>query len=100
MELLQELLEKINRVMETQQKILDRLDQSIIYPKIQEKNTAAKTKKEEEKEAIEEYKQVLIHGPRIREKFNLVSAPQSNRILAYLRTGDHAIFDGLKRRSD
>ena len=98
--LLQELLEKMDRVMETQREILDRLDQSIIYPKIQEKHPAAKTKKEEGKEAIEEYKLLLIHGPRIREKFNLVSAPQSNRILAYLRTGNPAIFDGLKRRSD
>ena len=98
-QLLKELLEKADRIAETQQEIMDRLDQSVIYPKIQEKNTAAKTKKEEEKEAIEEYKQLLIHGPRIREKYNLVSAPQSNRILAYLRTGNPAIFDGLKRRN-
>ena len=97
-QLLKELLEKVDRIMETQQEIKDRLDQSIIYSKIQEKNTAAKTKKEEEKEAIEEYKQLLTHGHRIREKYNLVSAPQSNKILAYLRTGNPAIFDGLKRK--
>ena len=98
--LLQELLGKIDTVMETQQRILYRLDQSLIYPKIQEKKVVTKNKKEKEKEAIEEYKQLLIHGPRIREKFNLIAAPQAPRILAYIKTGDPAIFDGLKRRSD
>ena len=87
-------------ILENQKIILDRLDQSIIYPQYKEKPGKPKvqTKKEEERKAVERYKLLLIHGPRIREKFNLVAAPNSNKILAYLKTGDPTIFDGLKRR--
>ncbi|UJH90565.1 hypothetical protein LZ575_17520 [Antarcticibacterium sp. 1MA-6-2] len=98
--LINQLMQKMDMILENQQIILNRLDQSIIYPQYKEKpaKPKAQTKKEEEREAIERYKLLLIHGPKIREKFNLVAAPQSNRILAYLKTGDPVIFDGLKRR--
>lgn len=44
-----------------------------------------------------QFEAAIIHGPRLREKFNLVMTPQMNRILAYLKTGNPAAFDGLKR---
>ena len=46
----------------------------------------------------EDIKAVIINGPLLREKFNLAMTPQSHRILAYLRTGNPAAFDGLKRK--
>ena len=46
------------------------------------------------------YYQTIKHGYILKEKFNLVAIPQDNRIMAYLRTNDPKIFDGLKRKSN
>lgn len=98
--LLQELLEKVEELRKNQDLILSRLDNSVLYPKLtpQTPSEKKKNKKEREEEMKEEFMAVIINGPLLREKFNLAMTPQSNRILAYLRTGNESAFDGLKRK--
>ena len=98
--LLRELLDKVEEIKENQELILSRLNDSVLYPKLKPKSPSEKKKgkKEREEEVREEFKAVIINGPLLREKFNLAMTPQSHRILAYLRTGNPAAFDGLKRK--
>ena len=98
-ELLRELSERMERIEANQETILRKLNESIIYPKLQNKEPRSKSKAEEQKERIEEIKAVLINSRLLRDKFNLAATPQSHRVLAYLRTGNPAVFDGLKRKS-
>jgi len=85
--------------MEIQQVILSSMDQSVVYPKSNANSNNKEQKQSEKDRRVEEFKQVIIHGPLLREKFNLAMTPQSHRILAYLRSGDESAFKGLKRRS-
>ena len=96
--LLRELLERMERIEAKQELILEKLSNSIIYPEMMQNKRAGKTKKEKEQEQIEEFKAILINAPRLREKFNLAMTPQGHRVLAYLKTGNPAAFDGLKRK--
>ena len=75
--LLQELLDKIEEIKENQEKILSRLDDSILYPKPRRESDSEekKSKKERKEEEREEMIAVIMHGPRIREKFNLAVTP-------------------------
>lgn len=100
--LLQELLEKMDELKLNQEKILAHLEESIVLPKFPKHSTPTekrKNKKQEEKERQDELVAVLKHGSRIRDKYNLAATPQSHRIIHYLRTGNPAAFDGLKRKS-
>lgn len=97
--LLQQILDKMDEIKHTQDLILSRLNDSVLYPKPELKSASEKkkTKKDREFELKEKMLAVLIHGSRLREKFNLAVTPQTHRILAYLRTGNESAFDGLKR---
>ena len=99
--LLRELLDKVEEIKQNQQTILSRLDDSLLYPKPVDGSSSnkSKTKKEEEREQIEKYKLLLIHGPKIKSKFNLMAVPSPQRILTYLKTGNASVFDGLKRKN-
>lgn len=96
-ELLQKLCEKMERIEANQELILERLSDSIIYPNTLRNKRPAKSKKERNQDQNDEIKAILINGPLLREKFNLATTPQSPRILAYLKTNDPSVFDGLKR---
>lgn len=101
--LLQELLEKVEELKQNQEKILSHLDESLVLPKFSKPSSPTerkKTKKEKDKELQEEMIAVIMHGSRIRDKYNLAVTPQTHRILHYLRTGDPAAFDGLKRKTN
>lgn len=97
-ELLRELSERMKRIEANQETILEKLDESIIYPKLKEKKPEPRSKVDEQRERIEEIKAVLINSRLLRDKFSLAATPQSHRVLAYLRTGNPAVFDGLKRK--
>ncbi|WP_424494125.1 hypothetical protein [Salinimicrobium sp. GXAS 041] len=99
--LLRELLDKVSEIQANQEKILSHLDDSILYPKPRQESDSEKkkSKKEREEEEREEMIAVIMHAPRIREKFNLAVTPQTHRVIAYLRTGNESAFDGLKRKN-
>lgn len=95
---LNELHEKIDKLIEIQEMILKKLDQSTILTKEPVNFVKKKvTKSELVNQKVEELKLIFEHGHRLQAKFNLAVTPQSNRILAYLRTNDDSVFDGLKR---
>ncbi|MDT0644659.1 hypothetical protein RM553_17600 [Zunongwangia sp. F363] len=54
-EFLKELSQRMERIEENQKLILEELSHSIIYPNNIQKERSAKTKKEKEREQIEEY---------------------------------------------
>ncbi len=97
-ELLQKLFEKMERIEANQELIFERLFDSIIYPNTLRNKRPAKTKKEKNQEQIDEFRAIFINGPLLRKKFNLATTPQRPRILAYLKTNDPSVFDGLKRK--
>ncbi|WP_372744422.1 hypothetical protein [Lutibacter sp.] len=94
---LNELILKVDQLFETQKLILEKLDQSTILTK---EPIIRKKQSEKEPENIqhEEIKLIIMNGRRLKQEFNLAVTPQGNRILAYLRTNDPKIFDGLKRK--
>ncbi|MCZ2845353.1 MAG: hypothetical protein O2U61_02475 [Candidatus Bathyarchaeota archaeon] len=99
--LLQELLEKIEGLRQNQEKILSHLDESLVLPKFSISSSSIepeKPKKEKDLKDHEEMVAVIMHSSRIRDNYNLAVTPQTHRILHYLRTGDPAAFNGLKRR--
>lgn len=95
--LLRELLEKVDEIKKSQEAILSRLDDCIILPKFTQQPSTS-DKKAEEEARKEEMIAVIMHGARIRDKFNLAVTPQTHRIIAYLRTGNESAFEGLKRK--
>lgn len=88
---------KIDQLAETQKLILELLNQSTILTKEPPINLKKTSKKVEKNKRMEELRLVLINSPVLKRKFNLAVSPQGNRILAYLRTNDPKVFDGLKR---
>lgn len=94
---LKELSAKIDKLIEVQELILSRLNQSTILTKEPITSLKKSTKKEEQNKRMEEFSLIIRNRHWIQVKFNLAVAPQSNRILAYLRTNDASVFDGLKR---
>ena len=93
---------KVDKILEMQELILEKLGQGAIIPKeIPEKANVKLTKKEERQKRIEELKEhltlSLTYGRTFRMKFNLASTPSVARIKTYLRTNDISAFDGLKR---
>ncbi|MCF6131108.1 hypothetical protein [Flavobacterium wongokense] len=97
---IKELSDKLDKVLENQELILKQLAQSTILTKepvqIPKKKTS---KKELVSQKIEEFKLTIEHGHRLQAKYNLAVVPHTNRILAYLRTNDDSVFDGLKRNN-
>jgi len=95
---LKELSAKVDKLLEVQELILSRLDQSTTLTKKPVKPIKKLTKKEEQSKRVEEIGLIIRNRLGLQLKFNLAVAPQSNRILAYLRTNDASVFDGLKRK--
>ena len=91
------LILKVDKLMEMQELILERLNQSTILTKEPIIILKKLTKKEDTDKMMEEFKLVLTHKLRLQKLFNLAVTPQRNRILAYLRSNDPKAFDGLKR---
>lgn len=98
-ELLRELSEKMERIEANQELILNKFEKVIIYPQMVASYSKPKNKKKKEEEEIEELKELLVNGSRIKARFNLAATPQPNRIRAFLKNGDPNVFDGLKRKS-
>ncbi len=93
----QELSAKIDKILEMQELILNRLNQSTILTKEPITPIKKLTAKQEKAIRIQEYMLIIENGNRLQSKFNLAVIPQKNRILEYLRTNDPKVFDGLKR---
>lgn len=101
---LKALSEKVDKLIDLQEKILTKLNMGVL---LSEENSIAKplakklTKKEEFRQRVEEMKEELTirlhYGGILKRKFNLVVEPSAARIKAYLRTNDVSAFDGLKR---
>lgn len=96
---------KIDKLIELQELILNRLNQGVVLSKDPvEINPINKklTKKEEENLRIEKYKEEIQlkfkYGPVFQRQFNLVVEPSVERIKAYLKTHSPTAFDGLKRK--
>lgn len=94
---LQEISAKVDKILEMQALILNRLSQSTILTKEQITPIKKLTAKEKKDIKMQEYMLIIENGNRLQSKFNLAVIPQKNRILEYLRTNDPKVFDGLKR---
>ena len=94
---IKELSAKIDKLLEMQELILSRFNQSTILIKEPVVTKTQLTKKEIANQLVEEFKLVFENSHRLQSRFNLAVVPQKNRILAYLRTNDESVFDGLKR---
>lgn len=103
-EQLKELSAKIDKILEQQDLILKRLNQSLfvpLQPVTKSDENKKLTKKEEEKLKMEEFKEDIRlsfkYGGPLQRQFNLAIQPNIKRIKAYLSTGNESAFDGLKR---
>ncbi len=101
---LDELSSKIDKILETQELILKKLNQGIILSKepILDNSTNKKlSKKETQDLSIQKMKELIELKFKYRKifqkQFNLTVQPNTERIKAYLRTNDESAFDGLKR---
>lgn len=100
---IKELEIKIDKIIETQQLILNKLDENIIIPnqlKPLPKVSTKQAKADREnyfKKLIEENFALMPHKTRLQREFNLATKPHSNRVKAYLKTKNPSVFDGLKR---
>ncbi|PRA97785.1 hypothetical protein CQ046_20120 [Chryseobacterium sp. MYb7] len=79
------LYEKIDKVLENQKLILEKLNQNPTFyssnSRLGNSKTKPKSTKAEIKEEIREYVQLKIHyGPMLQRKFNLATEPHINRI--------------------
>ena len=100
-----ELSAKVDKILETQELILKKLNQGIVLSKepILDNSTNKKlSKKEKQNIKIQEIKESielrLKYGMIFQKQFNLAITPSNERIKAYLRTNDAKAFDGLKRK--
>lgn len=96
---IKELSAKIDKVLENQELILKQLAQSTIITNETIINPVKLNKKELERKKIDDIKLLIGQRRLLQSKFNLVTAPHPSRILAYLKTNDERVFDGLKRNS-
>lgn len=99
-----ELSAKVDKILEMQELILNKLNQGVIISKetIVSNSTPKKLSKKEEanlrvQHYMEEIKLKHQYGYNFQRKFNLVVVPSAERIKAYLKTNDAKAFDGLKR---
>ncbi|MGO4906303.1 hypothetical protein [Flavobacterium sp. W20_MBD1_R3] len=97
---LKTLILKVDKLMEIQELILKRLNQSTILTKEPLVNIITLTKKEEKDKQIQENMLIILNGHRLKGQFNLVQKPSPEKILAYLQTNDPKIFDGMKRKEN
>lgn len=101
---LKELTAKIDRILEQQELILNKLNQGTIIidkPILTAPTVKKLTKKEEENLRMAKYKEDITlsfkYGGSLQRQFNLAIQPNIKRIRAYLSTGNESAFDGLKR---
>lgn len=96
---------KLNKIIETQELILSKLDQNIIIIS-NPKSSLPKTskKKHHKNERVNHYKKLLEESfalapykSTLQQEFNLATKPHNNRVKAYLKTKNSSVFDGLKR---
>ncbi len=102
---LRELTFKIDRVLELQEQILDKLNHGVILSNEEAKNglIPKKVSKKEEtdlqvKEMMKDLQIKFHYGGVLQRQFNLVQEPSISRIKHYLNTKDSSAFDGLKRK--
>lgn len=96
---LKNLILKVDKLMEIQKLILERLNQSTILTKDPIVNIKKTTKKEERDKKTQELASIILSGHRLKGQFNLLQRPSHEKILDYLRTNDPKIFDGMKRKT-
>lgn len=102
---LKELNAKIEKILEVQELILEKLNQGVILPKEEvnkELATKKMSKREERnlrlKEITRDLEIKFQYGGIFQRQFNLVQEPSIERIKHYLKTNDSSAFDGLKRK--
>lgn len=91
--------QKLDKILIQQDQILNKLNNLPInynLPKHKSENTFKKLDPNISREQL--YYEVLKNRNSIKEKFNLMQAPQFEKIVTYLKNGDPKIFDGLKRK--
>jgi len=54
-------------------------------------------KKKAFQDRVQKHLEMIRHRHQFQRQFNLVQPPHENRVLAYIRTQDPKVFDGLKR---
>lgn len=91
---------KLDQLLEMQQTILNKLSQSNMTPIELEKNIRTSSFNEPDIFSKEYFILITEQGEILKDKFNLKTTPQGNRIMAYLRSNDPKVFDGLKRKYD
>lgn len=103
---LKELSTKVDKLIEVQELILNRLNQGIILSNetIVTNSKPKNLSKKEEREIriqhfMEEIKIKHQYGSVFQSQFNLVVVPSVRRIKAYLETKDPKAFNGLKRNN-
>mgnify|MGYP003122124403 CR=1 FL=1 len=95
-----ELSDKVDLLLKKQEIILKHLENSFVTPKLSSvPSTNRLSKKQKEEKLMNEMKLVILNSHRLKDQFNLAATPQSHRVLAYLKYGNPAAFDGLKRNS-
>ncbi|MAO50306.1 MAG: hypothetical protein CML16_05445 [Pusillimonas sp.] len=102
-----ELLKKLDKILEQQELILNKLDNKIVLEsnKLIVSNTISK--KQIKKQEMEERIRIIVdeitalgpHKRKLQKKFNLLVPPHNSRIKAYLKTNDPKVFDGLKKNN-
>ncbi len=99
-----ELSAKVDKILEMQELILNKLNQGVIISKeaVVSNSTQKKLSKKEEanlrvQHYMEEIELSCQYGGVFQRQFNLVVVPSADRIRKYLKTKDVKAFDGLKR---
>jgi hypothetical protein len=102
---LDELSAKVDKILETQELILNKLNQGIVLSKesiLDNSKNKKLSKKEIQNIKIQEIKESielrLKYGMIFKRQFNLAIIPSNERIKFYLRSNDSKAFDGLKRK--
>ena len=97
------LADKLDRVLEQQELILNALENKIILNggnrMPPEKETKSK-KDVETQQWLREMFALMPHKRRLQKEFNLKAQPHDSRVKAYLKTNDPSVFDGLKRNGE
>jgi hypothetical protein len=86
-DMLTKIMEEINR----------KLQQATIIAKEPIAPRPVTDKKKAFQDKVQKHLEMLRHRHQLQRQFNLMQPPHENRVLAYLRTQDPKVFDGLKR---
>jgi len=88
---------KVDVLTKIMEEINNKLQQVTIIAKEPIASRPAANKKQAIHEAVQRRMLMIDHGYRLKKQFNLAQPPHANRIVAYLKTQDPKVFDGLKR---